>query len=57
MNKIPKRRNSAVNASGLVRIQARSERRRRNSFWQFYRGDGGLPRAMAERPSTEHSGR
>ena len=57
MNKTPKRRNAAVIASGLVRTQARSERRRRTSFWQFYRGEGGLPRAAAERPSVEHSGR
>ena len=57
MNKTPKRRNSAVIASGLVRTQARSERRRRTSFWQFYRGEGALPRPVVEQPSVEHSGR
>ncbi|HKO88216.1 MAG TPA: hypothetical protein VJU83_06810 [Burkholderiales bacterium] len=57
MNKTPKRRNSAVIASALVRTQARSERRRRTSFWQFYRGEGIAARPVVEQPSIESSGR
>ncbi|HKY01305.1 MAG TPA: hypothetical protein VJM53_02010 [Burkholderiales bacterium] len=50
-------RNNATNAAGLTRQQARNERRRRTSFWQFYRVEGEGRDLRLKAPATEASQR